>query len=716
MQSLRAQLILIRRQIVDDAPLLVVALGVALLFLLVLGLLTFIYPRSLSLHVAMLLIVLPVTVGIGAFVLGIVQRRGNEDEAIAAMLSVLCVTPGQLGRARIVTGLVLVAGAVLCLMPAISGAIVAGLVQWPESLSPEGLVDLSIALLLVGCASYCLGLLTGGDDGTLAKSLCLWPLALVLASLIIIKGLGRPLAIVCVPLIVAMLLRLLWSVSHPRFATLVLTLIVLMLVAIPLYWLRCLSDVTTALAMLEAQDEVATTLYTGFDSMRNFQLRGTFEVRRTMNSDDFPVDRGCIHFLLRPIGIVNYLQTREPGVAPIDLDHFGDYWGLYYDEEEGLFVERGASGTLYAGPEAVADRPMDSLGRFLSPVICGARQDELVVFDRQTRSFCEIRFDKQAARQGRPLTDTTFVPVDAITSRLGDGVDSVSFHYPGSRDKDALYTTGNSSVYMPAVDESGAIAVIDLRTRELFTDAGHLPRPRTLFGRGSSRPGALFDYDIEVIVKQPEGEYAGLIAASLSRQGVPLTVALFDKDGHLLWAHRGESAFSWAHFCSMKYPVESLHPPVLALASFFTAYSFDAGATHRALFLMPNSFVALQRDRETGMVFQFIWALVFLVPAMVFAGFLGWRVVRDARIIGVSRRMRWLWLTGTLALGLPAYITYRLTRPDVVLTPCRNCGHARRADMDRCHHCGRGWDTPELDPPAWRIAGQVMEEPVDAVR
>ena len=100
----------------------------------------------------MLLIVLPIIVGIGAFVLEVGQMRSGDDREITAMLSVLCVTPGQLARARIVTGLVYIEVAVLCLVPPISGAVIAGLVQWPESLFPEDLVDLFVALFLIGCA------------------------------------------------------------------------------------------------------------------------------------------------------------------------------------------------------------------------------------------------------------------------------------------------------------------------------------------------------------------------------------------------------------------------------------------------------------------------------------------------------------------------------------------------------------------------------------
>ena len=166
--------------------------------------------------------------------------------------------------------------------------------------------------------------------------------------------------------------------------------------------------------------------------------------------------------------------------------------------------------------------------------------------------------------------------------------------------------------------------------------------------------------------------------------------------------HKG-TLVSLLPWLATKYLIESLHPPALTLASFFTAYSFEAGATHRALFLMPNSFVALQRDREASLFVQFLWALLFMVPALLFAGFLAWRVVRDAEVVGLSRRARWLWLLGTIAFGLPAYITYRVTRPRAALTRCRNCGEFRSVEMETCHRCGSGWDVPHLDAPRWRI-------------
>jgi hypothetical protein len=198
-----------------------------------------------------------------------------------------------------------------------------------------------------------------------------------------------------------------------------------------------------------------------------------------------------------------------------------------------------------------------------------------------------------------------------------------------------------------------------------------------------------------------------MIVGSLSRQGTSVTLAVFDKDGKEITTRQSRTGlfgtFQGSTLAVGKYCFESVHPPILTLASFFMAYSFEAETTHRALFLMPNSFVAQQRDRETSPHFQFLTALLFLLPAIVFASFLSWRVVRDAGAIGISARTKRLWGLGTFAFGLPAYITYRLTRPRVVLALCRGCGQSRRVDQEACHHCGNGWSVPASEPPAWRV-------------
>jgi hypothetical protein len=683
-----------------------------------LGAFAFIHPRGFLLHVATILLLLPVLVGTGSFVLGLVQVHGDENRGIPVLLHVMSVNSGQVMLARIVTGVVFVIVVVLSLMLAITGAIISGLVKWPESLVPGGLADLLAALLLIGLACYCLGVMAGrGATGWLAP-LSLLPLSLVLVSYLVIKGLGTPLVVVLVPFIAASLASLLMSGTGSRFAAVGLGFVTVFAVTVPLYWLRLFSDAVIGLVMLEAASGADVDLYREFRRPADSYSGAVFTARVEINSDDFPLDRGCVHLLLRPLGIVSYLQAKEPARRPIDLDRFGNYWGFYYDGRKGLFVDRSTQRTLYAGPEGVHDTPAKSLGRFLSPVVCRTCPSEPLgfyevskyfrtVFDPRSRRFYEIRFDERDVHKGLQLTDTVFRPVDPIRSTLGGGICFIHCGYSSSREKDAPYAKDGTGDYLPVVDESGAIAMLDQKAWRLLPNAGYLPRPYTFFGRASPKPKDLFDYGTAVIVKRPENEYAGLIAASVSRQGTLATIAVFDKEGRLIEESRRGAGFSPVLLFTPKYLVESLHPPILALASFFTAYSFEAGATHRALFLMPNSFVALQRDRETGFGFQLLAALLFLLPALAFAGFLSWRIDRDAARMGLSCRARQLWWLGTFAFGLPAYVTYRLTRPRVALALCRDCGQGRRVDQAVCHHCGSGWNVPVLEPPAWR----VMSEP-----
>jgi hypothetical protein len=69
------------------------------------------------------------------------------------------------------------------------------------------------------------------------------------------------------------------------------------------------------------------------------------------------------------------------------------------------------------------------------------------------------------------------------------------------------------------------------------------------------------------------------------------------------------------------------------------------------------------------------------------------------------------WMIATILFALPAYITYRLTKPDLMFVTCGNCGRLRRCDTQLCHHCKSKWLVPELIAPAWRIKdGQLEEE------
>jgi len=173
----------------------------------------------------------------------------------------------------------------------------------------------------------------------------------------------------------------------------------------------------------------------------------------------------------------------------------------------------------------------------------------------------------------------------------------------------------------------------------------------------------------------------------------------------------------WAPASTMgKYLLENLHPPLLSIASFFLADSFEAGAGHRGLFILANSFVAMKGrepdsliasmkgpDKSENIGTRLYAALLIILPSIILAILLTWRVSKDATTVGLSESAKLYWMLGTLAFGLTAYITYRLTRPKITLVTCANCGNLRRPDMDRCHRCGSKWRVPELIPPAWRV-------------
>ncbi len=155
---------------------------------------------------------------------------------------------------------------------------------------------------------------------------------------------------------------------------------------------------------------------------------------------------------------------------------------------------------------------------------------------------------------------------------------------------------------------------------------------------------------------------------------------------------------------AIQYFLENLHPMASLMLSSLTASHVPAEAAYRSLVLLPNSFAAMAaRDSDLPRITRFAYSLFFMLPAIGLGVFLAWRISQDAVRLGLSKQESTLWILGAFALGLPAYITYRLTRPNVALVTCRNCGLGRRADLEKCQRCGSAWDVPELTPPAWRV-------------
>lgn len=700
---MRVLLVLIKREIIDDAPYFVVALGISIVFLVGLGSLGFVSPKNQRIGVVSLLLVLPVLAGMGFYFVGVLQGPTSRDGDVARHLSSYPISPVLFRAATAITGVSIVAVTVTALAIGLTGGIIAGIVEWPESLFPRGLIDLVVGVFLIALACYGLGLIVARSSESGWSWLIAWPGALALVSLIVIKGLGLPLI---VPLIVFIAMSLCgFLISRRRWRATVLTrgAVALVLIAIPLYWLRCSCDVLASLTALEPSYDAEIDYY-GFPSHRRAGWEvDRFTMRTQVNSYRYDRRYGRCPFLLQPLGIMRFLHAKWRGGDRV-------YSRVYFDAEKGLFTSYGRQ-RLYAGPRAVAEAPLASLGHFKSRPVClesnyGGMRDHVTIFDPNTRCFYTIDFAKRQVRRGPVVSDQALQPLEGIDFASWRAIQSIRCGYPSLSLEDEPYGADRDGSFVPIVDRSGAIAVLDWQTATLIPAAGRLPRPHTFFGLGSPVPRNCLDYRVKVVVKQPEKTYAGLAVACLPRQGAPLTLAFFPGDGRLV-----QESWHADRTMSMKAPlvlkglVESLHPPVLTLASFFLAERFDAGQAWRTLLFVPNSLVAQQRDRETGFLVQFAMALVFLLPAVFLAALLAWRIAIDAKRIGLSSGSRRFWLAVILVFGLPAYITYRVARPKVTLLICRNCGQPRRAEMERCHHCGKGWHMPEIDARGWQVTG-----------
>jgi len=763
---------LVKRQVIDNAIYFAVALVVSfvLIFATISAVLTE-YHNYLSLYTTFLLFAVPVLFCTGSYMVGLTQSYTDRTSGITAMLSVLPVPPGWMFLARLVVGAIVILAALGPL--AIVGAVLWMLLGPPAWLFHNWIGDTFTGLALTAFGCYCLGLHAGGIAGSFTNSLRALPLTFILLLLIFIKGFGWPLLVILVPFVFLSLLRY-WKPFTCRFLTnITLGLMVAILLVIPLYVGRNLCD-GLFLSLIDAEAKISpsgllppeiendpnVTRHSTAKSTVNLWHWAPSIVRRLLGSHyyDFYRDIDAGPYFLENSGLIQYFESRKRGkrymYTPSDkqeqrfglihLDEVGGrlvchrkYIDRYYDEYTWQWKD---AIELYAGPKGMSITPNQKLGRFGDPVIhfesTTGRFQALplcVVYDADARCFFAIDFERHRVQRGSKPVYDSIRPAD-IGSAGKSKIFGVGFRASWDMYKIGLdiASQGNTG-YLPLIDESGRIDLLDPNTLELRGPAGHLPNPQTLLGLASSRPTDLLDYDVDIVTIEPASfgrkpiskwakkQYLGLVVGSLARQGMWSSVAVFDWKGRQIkTAHSKVALFDVPGgplLTVMKFLFESLHPPVLALASYFTAYSFEARSTHRALFLMPNSFVAMARDYQGNIFWTFLLVLLLMLPGLLFSGVLGWRIMRDAAIYGLSDNARRLWLLGTLTFGLPAYITYRLTKPRITLVTCTNCGKPRRPDMDKCHRCNSPWHVPELAPPAWRVLdGDMVKEAKDDLR
>jgi len=754
---MRALFTLIKRQIVDNAAFFPVAIIFSAALIIAIISITFSEEFVLlSLYTIILIITTPILFGIGSYILGLSQTYTDKTSGVTAVLSVLPVTHVRILLARLITGTLII---LTLLGPlAITGAILWELLGPPDWLYHDWLTDTFIGLSLAS-----LGLTAARRAETFASALRALPLVPVLMLLIVIKGFGWPLLAVLLPLLAVLLLRCFKPDSN-RLMTIISTgFITLVLLAIPLYFVRYLCDGSLAtkldadatvspsgLLPPEIENDPNVDNHSEAYSRTNFRYSYRDIVYNILGGSRYYKLRDCFKaspFVLENLGIIEYFRSRERGTRLMyspkqyrrlmyltHLDKIKEqliYRRMITDTWDDRYTWQWKEVTeIYAGPEGVS-KDQNNVGRFSSPIIFLGIGDYhhhfpsyplCLVYDKHSRCFYDIDFENQTVRKGPNLPDYIIHPFDIGLFAKSD-ISYTGFTRPRGYRLQPPITDYIRISYLPIVDELGQINLLDPNKLEFHGLAGYLPHPKTLFGRASAKPIDLFDYDMGFVAIAPydenhtyrnfspysktKGNYLGLVAGSLSRQGMWTSVAVFDKDGKKIKGADSKSTFldvpGGPVLTITKYIFESLHPPVLTLASYFTAYSFDARSAHRAMFLMPNSFVAMARDYEGNIFYMFLLVLLLMLPSILFTSLLGWWIARDAAIIGLSKNASRIWLAGTLVFGLPAYITYRLTRPKVTLVTCANCGKPRRPDMEKCHHCGSKWDVPELTPPAWRV-------------
>jgi hypothetical protein len=408
---------------------------------------------------------------------------------------------------------------------------------------------------------------------------------------------------------------------------------------------------------------------------------------------------------------------------------------------------------LFAGPNGVSQTASASLGRFYDPML-GRSWDpnRMGFYDRTLRRFYTIDFVAGTVNKSPQLAEgDSREPIyrarDIIFPTLnielgapkiwnaeedkwkeqkwlfGDGIQSgAGYQYLG---RDFSHT------FIPWVSKTGRVYICNTKEGSLV-EAGYLPKPWSLYSTGVdagvANPMDVLGYGVRPIYavsrlpadpnKPPQSfdvKYLGMCVGTVSREGASMAVTVFDANGRQIC--RGDTkkngmptaeymySDSYAPLATISlFVLENLQPPVFEAASYLCGNYIEASAGHRALFILPNSFMGMLGGAGDGKFLEKqILALVLMVPSLILSGWLALCVRKDAQIIGLSGTAKKWWTNGTIAFGLPAYITYRLTRPKETLVTCQNCGQLRRPDMETCHRCGSKWEVPELTPPNWRI-------------
>jgi hypothetical protein len=201
---MRAMLILVKREIIDHIAYFVgAAIASGLLIALMAAAIMNYDPREGPGLIFAGLVPLALFVVAGLCALGVAQMYVDRNRNISAFLMALPVTRRQLFAARVVAGLAAVL--VLALPLVVAGTVLTGL-QTGEVPLYRGLVgDMFWGIFLVCVACYSVGLYAGWNRRSLAPTLGVLPVVVLMPTLVVIKGFGVELVTILVLFIIACL-------------------------------------------------------------------------------------------------------------------------------------------------------------------------------------------------------------------------------------------------------------------------------------------------------------------------------------------------------------------------------------------------------------------------------------------------------------------------------------------------------------------------------
>ena len=368
--------------------------------------------------------------------------------------------------------------------------------------------------------------------------------------------------------------------------------LVLILVCLGLFWARWFCELGRHVLLNEAIDRP--------------QVRPSHLFPREQGSEPNVVSPSFVEGHLRVdeacalgLGLIQYVQNRLPEApgsrSPVySWDPDPDGVRVHLDRSLGLIVYRDkrkirqSDGTqvtrkiiLYAGPDGMAEKPGEKLGRFADPLVEREFNRSWIVYDHNLRRFFAIDWFQSTVRKGpqfaedaasRPVQigrlgkNTTCVWVNLREPMIRDLSQSPPQSDPDANTPDERLTelaeiygqeyvhhqgyagpTSPPTVRMVeafsygfdtkttfVLDASGRIDLLDRETLEIVGRAAVLPVPETLFPhkrRDLVASADAFAYDFRPVFLGEERTYAGCAVAAVSRDATALALQVFDPNG-----------------------------------------------------------------------------------------------------------------------------------------------------------------------------------------